>query len=50
MDNTKEFLEDSIYELPAWIQDFIDETVIDWDALKEHAAIIEKERQESGSV
>ena len=26
VDNTKEFLEDSIYDLPSWIQDFIDKT------------------------
>ena len=50
VENTMEFVEEELTLVSPWIGDFVDSNAIDWDALREHARAIEKEREESESV
>ena len=43
VDACQEQTEEEFSNLPNWVQDFIDDSIIDWDGLREHAEEIEKE-------
>lgn len=38
VDATRDFCEESLNDIPHWLQDFIDWNIIDWDELKSHVA------------
>ena len=41
--SSREWIEEKIYSLETWIQDFIDLDAINWSELEEHAREIEAE-------
>ena len=40
--SSREWIEEKIYGLETWIQDFIDLDAINWDELEEHARELEE--------